>query len=314
MATAFGLSGLRSKLADWRSGRKNNAPLDSSISNVEPIFVSADLADTNNELSCVIENLVIPRLIASRGMRTDDIGAAQPCASKNAPEMIAYSDTQIIEFSRLCLRQDAGAMLDFVDLQLTEGHSVETIYVELLAPAARLMGKYWEDDSRDFIDVTMGLWRIQEILRELSSRAPPSARGSSHTRSAVFAPMPGEQHSLGSLMVAECFERAGWQVDALIEPTQSDLNSKIAEQYFDLIGLTVSCDCTTAALASLVKTIRAISCNPQIRIMLGGRFINENPALVDACGADGTAVDAKSALLLADQLIPVNSAHTKQLI
>jgi MerR family transcriptional regulator, light-induced transcriptional regulator len=226
----------------------------------------------------------------------------------------SYCEADITGFAQLCLCQDAGAMLDLVDLRLAEGHSVETIYVELLAPAARQLGKYWEDDSQDFIDVTMALWRIQEILRELSSRAPPVARNFSHGRSAIFAPMPGEQHSLGTLMVAECFERAGWQVDALIEPTQSELNVKIAEQYFDLVGLTVSCDCTTGTLVSLVKTIRAISCNPHIRIMLGGRFINENPQLVDACGADGTATDAKSALLLADQLIPVVIEPIEQLI
>jgi MerR family transcriptional regulator, light-induced transcriptional regulator len=314
MATAFGLSGLRSKLADWRSGRKSNAPLDSDISNVEPIFTSADLTDNDNDLSRVIENLVIPRLIANRAIQSDGIGQSRSYANKGQATVTAYSDAEITEFAQLCLRQDAGAMLDFVDLRLVEGHSVETVYVELLAPAARQLGKYWEDDSQDFIDVTMGLWRIQEILRELSSRAPPVVRNSGHCRSAIFASMPGEQHSLGTLMVAECFERTGWQVEALIEPSQSDLNVKIAEQYFDLIGLTVSCDCTTAALGSLVKTIKAISCNPHIRIMLGGRFINENRDLVDACGADGTAADAKSALALADQLIPMKLARVEHLI
>jgi MerR family transcriptional regulator, light-induced transcriptional regulator len=56
----------------------------------------------------------------------------------------------------------------------------------------------------------------------------------------------------------------------------------------------------------MVKTIRAVSSNPHIRIMLGGRVINEQPELVDECGADATAIDATSAVALADRMVPVN--------
>ena len=44
--------------------------------------------------------------------------------------------------------------------------------VDLLAPAARLLGEYWEDDRCDFVDVTMGLWRLQEVVHEIAARAP----------------------------------------------------------------------------------------------------------------------------------------------
>ncbi len=106
-------------------------------------------------------------------------------------------------------------------------------------------------------------------------------------------------------MVSECFQRAGWDADALIEPTQSELNGKLAKRYYDLVGLTVSRDCSTGALCSLVNTIKTVSTNPNIRILLGGRFINEQPALVDECGADATAADAPSAVALADILVPL---------
>jgi MerR family transcriptional regulator, light-induced transcriptional regulator len=198
-------------------------------------------------------------------------------------------------------------LLDFVDHCLDTGSSVETIYVDLLAPAARRLGEYWEDDSEDFVGVTMGLWRIQEILRELTLRIPPKSKPGHGLRSALFSSMPGEQHSFGTLMVAECFQRAGWDTDVLIEPSQSELNEKYASRHYDLIGLTVSCDCSTATLNSLVKTIKSVSKNPLIRIMLGGRVINEQPELVEKCGADATAIDALSAVAMGDNLVPVKS-------
>ena len=39
--------------------------------------------------------------------------------------------------------------------------------------------------------------------------------------------------------------------------------------------------------------------------MVGGPVINEQPELVAECGADATAIDALSAVALADRLVPV---------
>lgn len=107
-------------------------------------------------------------------------------------------------------------------------------------------------------------------------------------------------------MVAECFQRAGWDTDVLIEPTRSELTGKFAKRHYDLIGLTVSNDCSTSALSSLVTTIKAVSSNPHIKVLLGGRVINEQPELVRECGADATAHDAVSAVEAADHMVPLN--------
>jgi methanogenic corrinoid protein MtbC1 len=318
MATAFGLTALRTKLADWRGGLKSRGSSDAKDSVVEPIFKNMTAARKDREISRLIEHQVIPRLVASQTLKSrtaaDRNGVAQSgVGGQNSPAAI-YSGADIDEFARLSIGDNPHAMLEFIDLQLDQGHSVETIYVELLAPAARKLGQDWEDDRQDFVDVTMGLWRIQEILRELSSRIPPKAGRPHGQRSALFSPLPGEQHSLGTLMIGECFERAGWSTEILIEPTQSELNVQCARQHYDIVGLTVSCDCTTGFLRSLVNTIKSISKNPDIRILVGGRCINENPDLVRQCGADGTAIDAMSALALADRMVPVKMEMTKPLI
>lgn len=195
-------------------------------------------------------------------------------------------------------------MLAFVEQFVRNGHSVESIYLELLAPTARRLGEYWEADRTDFVTVTMALWRIQEVLRELAAKLPPTPTAFRIHRSILLSPMPGDQHSLGTLMVAECFERAGWQADALIEPKRSELTGKVASQRYDVVGLTVSCDCSSATLAGLITTIRTVSRNPVVKVLLGGPAINAQPSLVGSSGADGTATDATSALALADILAP----------
>jgi hypothetical protein len=47
---------------------------------------------------------------------------------------------------------------------------------------------------------------------------------------------------------------------------------------------------------------------------MGGPVINEQPDLVEQCGADATAIDAVSAVALGDQLVPVNFECFENLI
>jgi methanogenic corrinoid protein MtbC1 len=313
MASVFGISALMSRLDGWRGVRKI-APVPDRPKAAERRVVYLRRPDDDFDLSALLESLVIPKLIAgrSKGFEPMDMEVGPAPAQPTHATMISQKD--IDDFCKLAVGDDARAMLDYVDVRLNAGGSVETIFVQLLAPAARRLGQYWEDDSGDFVDVTMGLWRIQEILRELGSRVPPTMRKGHGTRRALFSSMPGEQHSLGALMVAESFERGGWETNALIEPTRSELIEKAAKVHFDLIGLTISCDCPTAAIGSLVKTIKAVSPNPHIRIMIGGRVVNEQPELVEQCGADATAIDAPSAVALANRLVPLKADSLEHLI
>lgn len=306
MATAYGISGLKSKFDDWRGIRRKVESQEQSSSDAqENLFAEPVTSDEDYDLSRLLENLVIPKLIANGNRRHDWLDLTALSHTDNIIDSRRITDLDVEQFTQLSLCGEAHVLLDFVDDWLANGSSVETVFVELLAPAARRLGEYWDEDSEDFVGVTMGLWRIQEILRELTLRIPPKSRPGHGQRSALFSSMPGEQHSFGTLMVSECFQRAGWDADALIEPTQSELNGKLAKRYYDLVGLTVSRDCTTGSLCSMVTTIKAVSSNPNIRVLIGGRVVNERPELVNGCGADATAVDAPSAVALADIMVPL---------
>lgn len=315
MATVFGISGFKSKLDDWRGNRKPVQPKELPVpdSGNNNLRLVGD-TDGGYDLSILLENLVIPKLIADRDKGNNWLHMPGLSQGSQEPRERAITQIDVEEFTQLSISGEAHTLLDFVDHCLETGSSVETVYVELLAPAARRLGEYWEEDSEDFVGVTMGLWRIQEILRELTLRIPPKSRPGHGKRSALFSPMPGEQHSFGTLMVAECFQRAGWDIDILIEPTQSELTAKFAKRHYDLIGLTVSNDCSKGALGSTVKTIKAVSSNPHIKVMMGGRVINDHPELVDECGADATAIDAVAAVTLGDELVPVNLECFENLI
>lgn len=227
----------------------------------------------------------------------------------------SISPAQAQQFARLPLQMEAGNLLEEVDILLSQGVSIDTIHLELLAPAARQLGTWWEQDECDFIDVTMGLWRLQEVLHELSARSSsrPKADSPSAGR-ALFLPMPGDQHFMGPEVLKDFFVRSGWHADVMTQPRRKQVLSALAAESFDLVGLTLSRDCPSAAVKNIIKAMRSISRNEHVRILVGGHMINQNPAVVAEVGADGTGADARAALEVAEALVLSAKVRAQTLI
>jgi methanogenic corrinoid protein MtbC1 len=257
-------------------------------------------ADQSDSVNTLIESEIIPRLLMAHG-------SGQFSAKPGRSRPIKPEDAS--RFAMLPLRLEAASLMEEVDGFIADGASVETICLDLLAPAASKLGEMWNNDECDFLDVTMGLWRLQEVMREIAARSPAERSVLNVARSALFSPMPGDIHNFGTLMIEEVFARAGWQSEALIKPERRELLDRLASRPFDLVGLTLARDCPGAALANLIKAMRNISVNPHIIVLVGGRMINENPDLAIEVGADGTGADALAALALAEDLITTSPAR-----
>ncbi len=258
---------------------------------------SGSREESSDSVNAIIEGEIIPRLLMAH---QDGWGHARPRKSR------PIDPEDASRFAILPLRLEAAGLLDEVDAFIAEGSSVETVCLELLAPAARKLGEMWDHDECDFIDVTMGLWRLQEVMREIAARSPADLPMLNVPRSALFSPMPGDHHNFGTLMIEEVFSRAGWQSEALVRPERRELLDRLAQRPFDLVGLTLGRDCPSAPLANLIKAMRNASANPKIAVLVGGRMINENPAIVEEVGADGTGADALAALDMAESLVKVS--------
>ncbi|KPF62019.1 cobalamin B12-binding domain-containing protein [Porphyrobacter sp. AAP60] len=260
--------------------------------------------DQPDSINLVIESEIIPRLLMAHASGGD-------AATTRGGRPINPEDAS--RFALLPLRLEAASLLEEVDGFIANGASVETICLDLLAPAARKLGEMWETDECDFLDVTMGLWRLQEVMREIAARSPSEHGAICPQRSALFSPMPGDNHNFGTLMIDEVFARGGWKSEALVKPERRELLDRLARQPFDLAGLTLGRDCPSAALGNLIKAMRNVSANPHIIVLVGGRMINENPDIANEVGADGTGADALTALDVANSLIRSPAAASSNL-
>lgn len=259
-------------------------------------------SNSNSAISTLIEGETIPQLLVAHRMRPGRI-AASAGGGLITPEDVAL-------FSSLPLTLQADELLVHVEEYIARGVGIDSIFVDLLAPAARRLGVLWEEDLCDFLDVTIGLWRLQEVMREIAWGSPIVTGPISAPRRALFSPMPGEQHSFGATMVHEVFVRAAWDSEVLVSPDMRQLVAKVANKSYDLVGLTVSCDVTTESLARTIKAIRSVSMCQNVSILVGGHAVNGNPAMALEAGADGSAADAPGALALANRLVGAATHRT----
>ena len=251
-------------------------------------------------LSRTIEQEIVPRLVLAR--RAAPAQPVQPPPG-TAPVQAGEADA----LAQLAIAHDPAGARSFVEAVLARGTVLETLYLDLLAPAARRLGEMWSDDQCDFTQVTTGLWCLHHLLRETGNDPPDPLLRRENDRRILLVPVPGEQHTFGLAMVATMFRRAGWTVWSEPLASSNDLVGIVRSEWFSVIGLSLSCTSRLEALATNIRRVRRASRNPAVGILVGGPVFVERPELVVMVGADATAVDGRQATLQAESLVALRA-------
>nr|WP_284701043.1 cobalamin-dependent protein [Rhodoplanes tepidamans] len=240
-----------------------------------------------------VEFHIVPKLVLAHPSLCEDLpGAGQPLDSDEVAELT----------DRVLAGDDAGA-LAFVEAVLARGMPVERIYLDVLAPTARHLGELWNRDTCDFTQVTLGLWRLHRVLREFSAAFHSEVEHQQEGLPVLLVPAPGEQHTFGIAMAAEFFRRAGWLVWDAPVPARTELAAMVRNEWFAVVGFSLSCESRLEALASAIQMVRRESCNRSVGVLVGGRVFVERPDYASRVGADAVAIDARQAPIQAQNLV-----------
>lgn len=261
-------------------------------------LLDAPVSDSPEQRASVlvktIERDVIPRLM----LVYRQAGAAAAPAAGYTPD--AEDVEVLVEF---LLKSDAAGASAFIRRLRERGTTPEALLLAVLAPAARRLGRLWEEDRCDFAVVTLGLWRLQHALHDLSAAFQLNAEPPVDGRRILLTAVPGEQHTFGLYMVAEFFRRAGWEVVDARYDSNDELLEAVARQWFAVVGLSIACERWLPQLTRAVRGLRERSKNSALGIIAGGPLFLLSPQLSDNVGADAVATDARRAVELAQELI-----------
>ena len=258
-------------------------------------------------LARTIEGEIVPRLLLARGT-TATAPRARKAAAAGSTHAIGARDVD--ELVRLLLAHDSTVAAAYANTVHLRGASLESICLDLLAPAARRLGDLWSEDRADLIEVTLGLCRLQTLLRDFSHEHRDEVDLRLHGRSVLLVPAPGEKHTFGLQLLAELFRRDRWDVWEAFPGSDAELLELVARERFALVGFTVDCESRLAGLAARIKAVRRASRNKGVGILVGGRLFTEHPEHAATVGADATAADGPRAVQIASNLVEAISQST----
>ncbi|MCJ2011490.1 B12-binding domain-containing protein [Methylobacterium sp. J-076] len=208
---------------------------------------------------------------------------------------------QVAAFSDLALAPDEAPIIEAFSALLAQGHPLDRLFLDLLAPVAALLGRMWDDDLCDFLEVTTGVARLQHLVTRF--RIDDEAFPLNGKRRVLLMGAPGERHTFGVRIIEQFLRRAGWIVSIGLSSSPDEIAALVASEWFAVVGLTLSDETRVEPLAQAIRSVRAVSLNRGIGVMVGGPVFLAQPELVARVGADASAVDAATAVLLAQRLL-----------
>ncbi|MBY0613437.1 MAG: cobalamin-dependent protein [Beijerinckiaceae bacterium] len=248
-----------------------------------------------------IEAEIIPRLVLAH--RND--GARR---ERQAISGAAITAEEIARFGDIILEDKLEEAIALTASLRDKGVPIETLMLDLLAPAAARLGEMWEEDDVDFMEVALAIQRLHQILRSLSGTLTPIFEPNKVAHRVLLATTPGESHIFSLLLVDQFFRGDGWDVWTMPGATEQELVELTSRESFAMIGLSVSCEELLPTLKRLIGNIRKTTANAMPAIMVGGPILSQRPGLSADLGADATARDGASAVIEGRRLVALASA------
>lgn len=281
------------------SNGSDNTQAWSSVATAPPDLFNGSALSRKERAACLartLEHEIIPRLVEAH--RSD---AEQGASNDQLSGSIVHAEVE--RFTESLVRGDEPALMATLSALRERGLSVEQLLIDLLAPAARHLGHMWCEDRCYFTDVTIGLGRLQRMMRELSPAFGTEVAHPPNGRRVLLVRAPGEQHSFGLSMVAEFFRRAGWEVVSAGEGEDADPVTAVRREWFDVVGFSAGSEARLDWLPACIAAVRRSSCHREVAVLVGGPVFTLRPHLARQVGADATASDGSEAPGLAESLL-----------
>ncbi len=255
-------------------------------------------------LSATLSEQIIPRLLQAH---TQAEGHADDARDYGAHTGRLISAADIKDLVRMVLLPDDRSARSSIEAMRLRGIPVETLFIDLLAPAARHLGELWEEDLCNFADVTVGVGRLQQAMRDLSPGLVTRSASGDQPRRVLLLPCPGEQHTFGLVMVGDFFRSAGWDV-AGGPMTSLDVEALVRREWYDVVGFSLASEVHLPRLAPAITAVRKASVNQRVGILVGGPMFLRQAGLASEVGADAVAINGGLAPEIADKLVETRVA------
>jgi signal transduction histidine kinase/methanogenic corrinoid protein MtbC1 len=197
-----------------------------------------------------------------------------------------------------CQRHSAGRLIMGA---VESGMTIQDVYLQVFQPCLRELGRLWQTGKLSPAQEHYCTAATQLIMSQLAPRLFATRKNG---RRAVIACVADEAHEVGSRMVADLMELAGWDtiyLGANVPPR--GVVQAIVDHRADLLAASATMTYQLPGVIELISSVRKQPACAAVKIMVGGRLFHGEPDLWRRVGADGHAADAEEASHLAGRLM-----------
>lgn len=260
-------------------------------------------ASDNSIVARIIELEIIPGLLS----RSRQEAQNRPRHAQT-PVALQVSPGMVHKLAELALQSGAPGCQTYVDRLTAQGLEQRSLFGILFANTARLLGRMWEEDECTFVEVTVAISVLQQLIHDNSGDGLAGLGQTYVPIRVLLLPAPREQHIFGILIVAQSLRSSGFDVDIEFEIANADHVLRIVgERPCDCIGFSLSSDRWLEGLTESVSKLRDYAGFGPRPIVLGGPAIARTPERLRALDIDGTAEDETGVVRLLQSLTSARS-------
>lgn len=192
---------------------------------------------------------------------------------------------------------DPDACSDAVAHAVSKRISVEDIADYYIPAIACKMGDLWCADEMSFASVTIGVARLQAMLRSLGPAWEGDRMASPLAPTSLVVVPRDIHHYLGAMILTGKLRRLGMSVRLLLDATPGTVKAKMQQCRFDAVFLSASCGASLEQIRKIVESAKVIS-GHQPPVVIGGAIRTEVPEVARLTGADHATNDPVEAIAL----------------
>ena len=196
-------------------------------------------------------------------------------------------------------RGDRHAAYRALDEALDDGRELGQVYLEVVQPAMREIGRLWQEDELTVAEEHLATAITESAMSRMFERV--FVWRDVRTPKLLAACAEEERHPMGLRMLCDLLELAGWETTYLgaSVPIES-LVDLVQKHKPDAVAISATIAPHVPRVREAIDAIRSAPLERQPVIAVGGRVFLGDPSLAERVGADLTAADAEQAVLVLD--------------
>ena len=236
-------------------------------------------------------------------MPDEQIGSTQQSLTRNAPSSDASSGTDnsdldssiLLALHEAALTSDRDACKSAISAASKQGIS-NVALADLYIPAvAREMGDMWCQDNLGFAEVTIGVARLQALLRDLGPEWTADMVSEPNAAGVLLITPRNATHTMGAVVLAGQLRRRGFSVRLAFDADRQSLAAMMDRISFDAVFVSAShCD-SLDKLRRMIEFVRTLS-HTRLPVIIGGSITSTSADVASMTGADAMTSNLDKAL------------------